>query len=91
MASLEISFMRFPHFIFADNMEDKGIEIERAQNFQKVLINKLSEYDTNDYQVIYTTSYITDILDKSSYVVGEKYTKNNKSLKHMNDIPYLEK
>lgn len=72
-------------------MEDKGIEIERAQNFQKVLINKLSEYDTNDYQVIYTTSYITDILDKSSYVVGEKYTKNNKSLKHMNDIPYLEK
>lgn len=83
MASLEIPFMRFPHFIFADNMEDKGIEIERAQNFQKVLINKLSEYDINDYQVIYTTSYITDALDKSPYVVGERYTKDNKSLKYV--------
>lgn len=84
MASLEIPFMRFPHFIFADNMEDKGIEIERAQNFQKVLIDKLSEYDINDYQVIYTTSYITDALDKSLYVVGERYTKDNKSLKNVN-------
>lgn len=84
MASLEIPFMRFPHFIFADNMEDKGIEIERAQNFQKVLINKLSEYDINNYQVIYTTSYITEALDKSPYVVGEKYTKDNKSLKNVN-------
>lgn len=83
MASLEIPFMRFPHFIFADNMEDKGTEIERAQNFQKVLINKLSEYDINDYQVIYTTSYITDALDKSPYVVGERYTKDNKSLKYV--------
>lgn len=83
MASLEIPFMRYPRFIFADNMEDKGIEIERAQNFQKVLIDKLSEYDINDYQVIYTTSYITDTLDKSPYVVGEKYTKNNKSLKNV--------
>ena len=84
MASLELPFMRFPHFIFADNMEDKGIEMERAQNFQKVLIETLEKYDINDYQVIYTTSYITDILDKSPYVVGEKYTKDNKSLKHVN-------
>ncbi|NMF22390.1 AAA family ATPase [Alistipes shahii] len=83
MASLEIPFMRFPHFIFADNMEDKGIEIERAQNFQKVLIDKLSEYDINNYQVIYTTSYITEALDKSPYVVGERYTKDNKSLKYV--------
>lgn len=83
MASLEIPFMRYPHFIFADNMEDKGIEIGRAQNLQKVLIDKLSKYDINDYQVIYTTSYITDDLDKSQYVVGEKYTKDNKSLKNV--------
>ena len=75
--------MRFPHFIFADNMEDKGIEMERAQNFQEKLIEKLLSYDDNDYQVIYTTSYITETLDRSSYVVGEKYTKDNKSLKHV--------
>ena len=40
MSSLELPFMRYPHFIFADNMEDKGIEESRAQNFQRVLISK---------------------------------------------------
>lgn len=83
LASLEIPFMRFPHFIFADNMEDKGIEIERAQNFQNILINKLKEYSEDDYQVIYTTSYITEELDHSAYVVGERYSKDNKSLKNV--------
>lgn len=83
MACLEIPSMRFPHFIFADNMEDKGIEIERAQNFQKNLIEKLQEYSEDDYQIIYTTSYITDELDKSNYVVGKHYSHNNKSLKNV--------
>ena len=83
MSSLELPFMRYPHFIFADNMEDKGIEESRAQNFQRVLINKLSEYSDDDYQVIYTTSYITEELDNSKYVVGEKYSQGNKSLKNV--------
>ncbi len=73
--------MRYPRFIFADNMEDKGIEMERAQKFQLTLIDKLKEYDTDSYQVIYTTSYITDELDHSEYVVGDHYTMHNKSLK----------
>ena len=83
MSSLELPFMRYPHFIFADNMEDKGIEESRAQNFQRVLINKLSEYSDDEYQVIYTTSYITEELDNSKYVVGEKYSQGNKSLKNV--------
>lgn len=83
LSSLDLPFMRYPRFIFADNMEDKGIEEKRAQNFQKVLINYLSKYNKDDYQVIYTTSYITDELDKSSYVVGEKYSQQNKSLKNV--------
>ena len=83
MSSLELPFMRYPHFIFADNMEDKGIEESRAQNFQRVLINKLAEYPDDDYQVIYTTSYITDELDNSEYVVGDKYSQGNKSLKNV--------
>lgn len=81
LASLSVEKMRFPRFIFADNMEDKGIELPRAQNFQQILIDRLSQYDENSYQVIYTTSYITDELNKSKYVVGEYYTKNNHSLK----------
>jgi hypothetical protein len=83
MASLELPFMRYPHFIFADNMEDKGIEEIRAQNFQRVLIEKLSNYSNNEYQVIYTTSYITEELDNSPYVIGTKYSKEHKSLNNV--------
>ena len=82
-ASLSVPFMRFPHFIFADNMEDKGIEKERAQKFQQTLIEKLSSHSPDDYQLIYATSYITDELNNSPYVVGDFYTKNKKSLKNV--------
>jgi len=81
LASLEVESMRFPRFIFADNMEDKGIEEARAQNLQKLLITKLEDYKQNDFQVIYTTSYITEELNNSEYVIGEYYTKKNRSLK----------
>ena len=83
MSSLDLPFMRYPHFIFADNMEDKGIEEKRAQNFQRVLIEKLYTYLNDDYQVIYTTSYITEELDNSPYVVGPKYSKEHKSLSNV--------
>lgn len=82
-ASLDIDWMRYPRFIFADNMEDKGIEQRRAQLFQETLIDRLQQYDTDSYQVIYTTSYITPELDHSEYVVGEHYDINHKSLKNV--------
>lgn len=82
-ASLDIPWMRYPRFIFADNMEDKGIEKERAQKFQQTLIETLSSHSSDDYQLIYATSYITDELNQSPYVVGEFYTKQNKSLKNV--------
>ena len=82
-ASLDIDWMRYPRFIFADNMEDKGIEKERAQKFQYTLIDKLKEYPADSYQLIYTTSYITDELDHSEYVVGDHYDINNKSLRNV--------
>jgi len=83
LASLKIEKMRFPRFVFADNMEDKGIEMKRAQNLQKLLIDRVKEYDVDSYQMIYTTSYITDELNKSDLVVGEYYTKDNHSLKNV--------
>ena len=82
-ASLDIPWMRYPRFIFADNMEDKGIEQGRAQKFQQTLIDSLSKYNTDTYQVIYTTSYITEALDHSQYVVGEHYDMEHKSLKNV--------
>ena len=43
----------------------------------------LKKYDTDSYQVIYTTSYITESLDHSDYVVGEHYDMGHKSLKNV--------
>lgn len=82
-ASLDQKEMRYPRFIFSDNMEDKGMEIERAQNMQRIIIEKLSKYDPDDYQIIFATSMIADEFDTSEYVVGEKYTEDNKSLKNV--------
>jgi hypothetical protein len=84
LASLKIEKMRYPRFIFADNMEDKGIEKERAQNLQRIIIQRLEKFSANTYQLIYTTSYITDELNSSPYVVGDFYTKENPSLKNIN-------
>lgn len=86
LASLAVDKMRFPRFIFADNMEDKGIEVARAQNLQKLLIERASKYDPETYQMIYTTSYITKELNESSLVVGDKYTKENPSLKNIRKL-----
>lgn len=81
LASLKDNQMRFPRFIFADNMEDKGIEEKRAQNLQKILIERVKEIDNKDSQLIYTTSYLSEKLRKSKYIVGEYHTKANPSLK----------
>ncbi len=83
LASLSVDGMRYPRFIFADNMEDKGIELKRAQNLQKILIDRVSKFSVDSYQMIYTTSYITQELNESELVVGEYYTKDNPSLKHI--------
>lgn len=83
LASLSVPRMRYPRFIFADNMEDKGIEKERAQNLQKILIKRLSKFSSDSYQMIYTTSYITEELNNSDFVVGPFYTKSNPSLKNI--------
>lgn len=82
-ASLDLPWMRYPRFILADNMEDKGIEMVRAQKFQQTLISRLAQYPPDQYQVIYTTSYITPQLEQSPYVVGEHYAMGHKSLRNV--------
>ncbi len=84
LASLNINRMRYPRFIFCDNMEDKGIEIERAQNFQRIIIKQAEEHDIDSFQIIYATSYIPDDLNDSEYCVGDYYTQDNPSLKNVN-------
>jgi len=81
--SLKINGLRYPRFILCDNMEDKGIEAIRAENFQKIIIDKSKEYDEDDFQIIYTTSFITKELNNSKYVVGDYYNESNPSLKNV--------
>jgi coenzyme F420-reducing hydrogenase delta subunit len=79
-ASLELDFFRYPRFILCDNMEDKGMEKVRTQNFQN-LITSMSERFDKDNQIIFTTSMIADELNDTPYCVGENYDRNNKTLK----------
>lgn len=79
-ASLELDFFRYPRFILCDNMEDKGMEKERTQNFQK-LITSMSERFGKDHQIIFTTSMIADDLNNTPFCVGDSYDRNNKTLR----------
>ena len=79
-ASLELDFFRYPRFILCDNMEDKGMEKIRTQNFQN-LITKMSEHFGNEHQIIFTTSMISDELNETENCVGEYYNREHKTLK----------
>lgn len=82
-ASLQVSSMLYPRLMFSDNMEDKGMEEERAKNFQRMIVKRLVEVGNPDYQLIFATSIIAEELDDPRYTVGEYYTSENKSLKNV--------
>lgn len=82
-SSLQIDRMRYPRFILCDNMEDKGIEKERSQNFQNLVVETAEKFNLEDFQLIFTTSMISEKLKESKYLVGDYYTINNKSLKYV--------
>ena len=83
LASLTNSDMRFPRLLFSDNMEDKGMEENRAKNFQRTIIKYLQEIGNENYQLIYATSMCADEYDNAQYTIGEKYSEDNKSLKNL--------
>jgi len=78
-SSLELKFFRYPRFILCDNMEDKGMEKERTQNFQ-TLITSMSDRFEEEHQIIFTTSMIADELNNTPYCVGSEYDRNHKTL-----------
>ncbi len=79
-ASVNLESFRYPRFILCDNIEDKGMQEKRSQNFQKAIV-KLSKQSKFEHQIIFTTSMIDPELNNSEYCVGDFYTKDNKSLK----------
>ncbi len=78
--SLELPFFRYPRLIICDNMEDKGMEQVRTQNFQKVIVEMSKNYEA-EHQIIFTTSMIEPALNNTSYCVGDEYDQNHRTLK----------
>lgn len=80
---LEFDFMRYPRFILCDNMEDKGMEKERTQNFQEIITDLSNEYldKGKSHQIIFTTSMVSDKLNNTKLCVGEYYSTDSKTLK----------
>jgi hypothetical protein len=79
-ASLDLPFFRYPRLIICDNMEDKGMEQIRTQNFQKVILEMSKSYEI-EHQIIFTTSMIEPTLNNTEHCVGEFYNETNRSLK----------
>jgi len=78
-ASLKKEFLNYPRFIIFDNIEDKGMELERSHNFQRKIV-ELSESNEVEHQIIFATSMIADELENDKYTVGRFYTNDKKSL-----------
>lgn len=79
MASTSEQAMRYPRFGLFDNIEDKGMELDRSHNFQRIIV-ELSRQSEVAHQFILTTSMIAPELDVEEYVVGPFYTHENKTL-----------
>lgn len=78
-AALDVE-MWHPRFTLFDNIEDKGMEMLRSHNFQKLIVYTSNQLKLR-HQIIFTTSMIDPELDLSDYCVGERYTRENRTLK----------
>ena len=62
-----------------DNIEAKGMETERSQNLQRVVV-EMSKKATVRHQIILATSMIDPSLDTQDLCIGPTYTLENKTL-----------
>ena len=68
-----------PRFLMMDTIEDKGLEPERSQNFQRILFEK-SKLAKSEHQIIIATSMIAEELNIPEITVGEEYTHRKRTL-----------
>lgn len=80
IASCEDSSFLYPRLAIIDNVEDKGMEEERSQNLQRIIVEESNKLDV-EHQIIFTTSKIDPSLDNTAYCVGDYYNYDNKTLK----------
>lgn len=68
-----------PRFLLLDNIEDKGMEVERSYLFQEIIVKRATEIEL-PYQVIFTTSMMNPALELEEYTIGPSYSKDNRTL-----------
>lgn len=74
-AAMEKEFFQHPRFLILDTIEDKGMEAERSQNFQR-MIRDVSQSSSTEHQVIFGTAMIAPELDTPDFVVGRPSTRD---------------
>lgn len=70
---------RIPCFTMFDNIEDKGMTSDRSQNFQDIVLNLCSKIDT-EFQLLMTTSMVSESLNNETFGVGPYYNKGEHTL-----------
>jgi hypothetical protein len=68
-----------PRFLLLDNIEDKGMEVERSHLFQRLIVEHATELKVKN-QIIFTTSMMNPELELDDYVIGPHYTHENRTL-----------
>ena len=77
--AVDDKYSRLPNLLLMDNIEDKGMQKERSQNFQEKMV-EFSQSIKNNFQLIFTTSMIADELEGSEFCVGPFYEKGTHTL-----------
>lgn len=80
LSSLEQNYFRYPRLLILDGIEDGGMEVDRSYNFQKIIAKHSDESDVT-HQIIMTTMSVCPELDNDTYVVGTKFTHDEKSIR----------
>lgn len=79
-ASLVDKKFNLPRWMLFDNIEDKGMVEERSHHFQRLLV-EMSTQSPTPHQIIFTTSKLAPELENSNYVVGPRYSREQKTLR----------
>ncbi len=79
LSSLQQVYFRYPRLLILDGIEDGGMEVDRSYNFQNI-IAKHSNKSEVTHQIIMTTMSVCPELDNEIYVVGRKFTHEEKSI-----------
>jgi len=79
LSSLEQKYFRYPRLLILDGIEDGGMEVDRSYNFQKIIAKHSEGFDVV-HQIIMTTMSVCPDLDNDTYIVGRKFTHDEKSI-----------